>query len=525
MTRSAALFGAALLVAAALAAALRLPNLGLRVPHSDEANQFVKTSVLLESGAYRYDPTDHHGPTLYYAALPVLWAAGVETGLEADLWHYRLVTALAGVACLLVVAGLADGLGRAGAALAAGFLAVSPAMVYYSRYYIQETLLVLFTLAAAAALWRYVRSRRAGWLVACGVAVGLMHATKETWVLTAASAAAALVVVVWLERWQADESASLRSWLRPGAVIAAVVAAAAVTVVFFSSFFTHAAGPIDSVRTYLYYLTRSEGAGLHANPWWFYLRRLLWFHDGPGPSWTEAAIVGLACIGVAAGWVGRGLGKAHAGLVRAIALATGLLIVAYALVPYKTTWCLLSFLAGLCLLAGVGAAALVRWMPRPTLKVAMAGLLLAAGAHLARQAVAASHDPRWVADPRNPYVYAHTAMDVRRLAERMEALAAASPAGYDTVVKVVVPTNYWPLPWHLRWFRHVGFYDAVPADPSAPIVVASHDVVDAMAARLGGDYQPGLYRLRPGVFLTLFVERDLWNRFMADRQGPGEAAP
>ncbi len=44
------------------------------------------------------------------------------------------------------------------AALAALFAAVSPAMVYYSRYYIQETLLVAFSFGALVAFCRYLQA-------------------------------------------------------------------------------------------------------------------------------------------------------------------------------------------------------------------------------------------------------------------------------------------------------------------------------------------------------------------------------
>ena len=63
--------------------------------------------------------------------------------------------------------------------------AISPALVFYSRYYIQETLLVFFTLAAVGCGWRYLRTHRLGWIVAAGASVGMMHATKETWILSA----------------------------------------------------------------------------------------------------------------------------------------------------------------------------------------------------------------------------------------------------------------------------------------------------------------------------------------------------
>ena len=99
-------------------------------------------------------------------------------------------------------------LGTAESIAAAVLTAVSPAMVFYSRYYIQEMLLVCFTFGAIVALWRWrqvatlcggrgtcprrartwrhVYSARA-WLVALGVCVGMMHATKETCIIALAA--------------------------------------------------------------------------------------------------------------------------------------------------------------------------------------------------------------------------------------------------------------------------------------------------------------------------------------------------
>ena len=56
--------------AVVLGLAFRLAWLDLRPMHHDEANQAVRFGQLLETGEYRYDRNDHHGPTLYYLTLP-----------------------------------------------------------------------------------------------------------------------------------------------------------------------------------------------------------------------------------------------------------------------------------------------------------------------------------------------------------------------------------------------------------------------------------------------------------------------
>ena len=55
----------------------------------------------------------------------------------------------------------------------------------------------------------------------------------------------------------------------------------------------------------------------------------------------------------------------------------------------------------------------------------------------------------------------------------LERLAEVSPEGHAMTIHVVTPENYWPLPWYLRRFEQVGWWSAPPADPYAPVVIAS----------------------------------------------------
>ena len=66
-----------------------------------------------------------------------------------------------GVGLILLLALVADGLGRRATVCAALLTAISPAMVFYSRYYIHEMLLVFFTAWTFVCFWRYANSGRA----------------------------------------------------------------------------------------------------------------------------------------------------------------------------------------------------------------------------------------------------------------------------------------------------------------------------------------------------------------------------
>jgi len=496
--------------------ALGLWSLALdeRPMHNDEAVNGVKFGQLWEHGRYKYDPNEHHGPSLYYATL----AMSALTGAPQDLDHFsekrlRFITVLFGIGLILLLPLVADGMGRKATAWAALFTATSPAIVFYSRYYIHEVLLVLFTFLALGAGWRYWRSRKIGWALLAGAGVGLMHATKETFLITLAAAALALGLNQLWNRWL-DAAASPTPARRLNLMHLALAVAVwlGVAVLLFSSFFTNGTGPLDSVLTYVPWLHRVEGASPHIHPWYFYLHRLLFFHAAKGPVWSEAFILVLAVVGARAAFVRQGLGDASASFVRFIALYTFALTAAYSLIAYKTPWCLMGFWHGMILLAGVGAAWVIRRARYRTARLGLDVLLLAGAGHLAWQAWQAN--TTYAAERCNPYVYAQTSPDLLNLVRRVEELAQVDPRGDQMLIKVMTREgDCWPLPWYLRNLRQVGWSEEVPADPYAPVMIVSADF------RAGLDEKKthlmvGYFQLRPQVFLELYVEVKLWQSWL-----------
>ena len=183
-----------LALAVVIALALRCPQLGLRPMHNDEAVNALKFRPLLEHGDYHYDPAEHHGPTLAYLTLAWTRLTGAPDFAHLTEARLRLLPVLFGIGLILLLPLVADGLGREAALCAALLTAISPAMVFYSRYYIHEMIFVFFTFLALAAAWRYLRNPRLGWALLAGAALGLMQCSKETFVLPLAAATIAAVV-------------------------------------------------------------------------------------------------------------------------------------------------------------------------------------------------------------------------------------------------------------------------------------------------------------------------------------------
>jgi uncharacterized protein (TIGR03663 family) len=568
MTRVSA--GALVAVALTAGLALRGARLDARPMHHDEANQAVKFGGLLERGEYRYDAVDHHGPTLYYLTLPAAWLRGQHTFASLDETTLRGVPVVFGAATILLLPLLSAGVGRTAVTSAAVLMALSPAMVFYSRMFIQEALFACFTLAFVIAVGRVVTGGGLGWSATAGAAAGLAISTKETSAIVLPVAIAAGAIAWWsLGSGRPRNVLTDGRWASP--LVVGVGAGAAVAATFYSSFFAAPGGILEPFRAAGTYFERGVAPHDHVHPWHYYVGLLTYSASG-GLKWSEGFVLVLAAAGAAAGWGGSASSRPDARFwARHL---TGYVLIAgviFSAIPYKTPWNLLPVYVGAIALAGVGFSALIeslaargetpeshrdgRGAPpagrddreyreylreeqrsrrgciarlgatpafhhgllgsRP-LRVALAAVFALGSFQLGWQAWRAA--VTYAADPRNPYVYAQTVPDAVRMAARIRTLAAMHPDGMGTIVSVIAPpTEQWPLPWYLRTMPHVGYW-MVPGDAlgvQAPIIVSSMEHTGALDQALGDRYVSEYFGLRPELLMALYVERGLWDRYLA----------
>jgi len=461
---------------------LRTHDLARRPMHADEANQAVKLGELLDAGRYAFDPRDHHGPTLYYAAVPVAWLRGERSLATLTETSVRLVPALFGTLTVLLVAALATPFGRWPALAAAAFAAVAPPALYYSRYFVQETLLLTFVLAtflAARAWWRTGHTR---WALAAGACLGLAQATKAS--------APLFVLAGLLGLWAARPGPAPAC---PGRVAAwALGAALATAALLYSSFGTHLAGLRDAVLVYAHAATRFGAAAAptgHEKPWWYYLQLFAGQRTG-GLLWHQGALAVLAVAGLGVACVRRDA------FLRGVAVYAVAVTAALSVFAYKTPWHAIHLVPGCALLAAAALAALGRLATGN--RVAIACALLATATLFQQAWRAAFLRP---ADQRNPYAYVHSSPDVLKF----RPLAAAARAARPEAPIRVIAEEYWPLPWYFRGFTRVGYHAEPPADCDGALVVAAVSQADTVRARLHGTYRESLLGLRPGVLLVVFT--------------------
>ncbi|MBN1560394.1 TIGR03663 family protein [candidate division KSB1 bacterium] len=509
-----------------LALALRLPRLTQRPMHTDEAVHAIKFGQLLQDQFYEYDPVEYHGPTLVYSTLIPAWLQGQKKLAEVNEQTLRLVPAFFGIALVLILLLATNLLSRPVILFAALFTTISPAFVFYSRYYIMEMMLVFFTFLVIVTGYRFIQTKKLKWAMATGLGVGLMHATKETCVIAWFAMAAATLLTIRAAGTGLRASAKSVNWIYAGC---GLVLAFLLSASFFSSFFSHPRGIIDSITTYATYFRRGAGGdSAHLYPWFQYFKWLLFNKYSGYPLWTEAIILSLSVPGFVAIFIK----KPHRSTNRFLQLIghyTLILTLIYMIMPYKTPWSMLGFYHGYIIIAAVGASSLFTWV-RFTFPRIILSLLLAAGAmHLGWQSYQLNfkYDAHWS----NPYVYAHTDADFFRLLEGIEQITSSWPQGKYTPIEVVCPEDdYWPLPWYLRAYSHVGYFNAFDyALPAGALIVTKPILESDLLKKLYDVPPPGQRHmyiphfqhgvlLRYGVEMDLYVRKDVWDEWY--RQSP-----
>ena len=181
----------ALFVGLALGAlGLRLWELGGRTMHYDEALHVHYAFRLAEGGGYSHSPWMHGPFQVNLTAL--IFTLFSDSDFTARLGYVLFGTALVGLPYFMRTY-----LGRTGAVVTAVLLALSPSLLYFSRFGRNEILMAFFAVALLALMWRYLNEGKHRYLYIASAVIALMFATKETaYIITAIFGAMLLLMSI-----------------------------------------------------------------------------------------------------------------------------------------------------------------------------------------------------------------------------------------------------------------------------------------------------------------------------------------
>jgi uncharacterized protein (TIGR03663 family) len=466
--------------------AVRLPQLDARPMHTDEAVNAYIVGQLLAGETFTYDPQDRHGPALAAAALPLVRMQGAKSFSGLTESKLRLTSVVAGTITILLFGAAAEMFGFAPSLFAALFFALAPLPVYYDRYFIHESLFCAATFGLILAGWRASKTGLVSQAALAGACAALMLACKETALLHFFALAAA-AFVFW--RWNLRGKRFARL-LRPRPLLASAATFVALLVILFTWFGRNAKGLPALWSAIPDVLARATGQG-HEKPFWYYGQLLT-------GGWSGGLLFALACLGLF-----LTLKKRDASPYQFLACYGLFLAAIYSLIPYKTPWLALNLWLPLAFFAGKAVDSLWRWaakeLSRRTAVPAFCILAVLAGALIA-------HDTRQrvflhPADEANPYAYAHTTDDILGLSSEIADLARRN--GIATPRIAVIASDPWPLPWYLRQFSHVGFWQPGQQVSDADFFITSTEAADQYADRLRS-FRPEFFGVRPGVLILLW---------------------
>ena len=554
-----------------LAAFFRFWDLTLKPLHHDEGVNGYFLRTLFLDGVYKYDPTNYHGPTLYYIALALTKIFGLDT------FAIRASVGVFGVLIVVLTFFLRRYIGTIGSLFAALLLALSPGMVFISRYFIHEIFFVFCSFGVVLGILFFIEGRKAGIFAAAWMTILLLICFLPSALNLANAVGGENPAAVWIFRvgFFAVEAVLVFFVMRlilnwnDGRPIYLLLAAAAIALFFATKETAFVTLGTFLIACFSVWLWRKIHFGLFGEtrePWrepvaltWNSFRQRL--GGGNDSIILIAAVAGVFayvfCLffssfftypeGIQkafeayAFWTKTGTGDhtqngyaAYAkwlwrvespilflsaiGILIALfkvkhrfAIFTGFwaygLFAAYTIIPYKTPWLALSFVLPMCLVAGYGINEL--FISRDfARKILAVVLMIFAVAVLGYQ----SYQLNFVRydDDQMPYVYAHTQRGFLGLIKQIEYYAAKSGKEKDTTIEVVSP-DYWSMPWYTKDYPHANYPGQIVPVTTAEMIVAKKDEQDAQILKeYAAHYKyAGTYPLRPGVQLYLLVRRDL----------------
>ncbi len=466
----------------------RFYGLELRPIHHDEAVNGWFVDGLFTRGYYIYDPENYHGPFFFYVL------AFFEKVFGRSLASLRIPAVLFGIGLTFVPFAFRRWIGFRAAWIGAAALAVSPAMVFFSRYSIHETAFVL-SCVLFVRVWLVVREPGAKvsiWAL-LGLVLGLMASLKENFVVFGGALFGAEAVTALQSRRlliQFD-----RAFFRGLAVALAV--AFVFIIVFFTGFFQDGQGVLKFFQAFLkWFDTGTKGNG----------------HDKPFLYWVE--LMGRyewpALLGLASSLV---LPFLKTGFVRINAWIGIFLWLIYSLVAYKTPWCGLSFFVFLAISFGVATdEILMRLAPKKK-----GGSLIARNVLVSTMMLGAVYlgyktvDVAYLHPDQDghPYIYGQTYHDFLGPVNRILEDLRTRPEGFEKTRIQVLSAFTWPLPYLLGQVRQTGYYGEsnAPAELNADYLLIDESLLPKFESRIKGNYQRETVRARQWASRMVFLTK------------------
>jgi len=461
----------------------RLIFLDLRPLHHDEGVNYFFTNGIFETGSFKYDPLNYHGPSYFFILFLSLLMFGVSE------FSLRLPAAIFGIFLVFfpLLFRLNSGYNKY---LAAGFILLSPSIMYYSRYSIHESLFILVGLVAVYSLTKILENKNLESLPVFAIALAFLFVTKETAIIMA-FVLFVICCVNYKHFWE------IKFKENKNLILFSILLFILIYVLFFTSFFTNTGGLSDSVKGYLPWTERGLKEPGHIKPFYYYLLILIKY---------EFPLFLLSLFGIVFTFIYRRKDI----FARNIVIWFVLIFFIYSLINYKTPWLIVNMSLPMAILSSIAVGFIKNRRLRNILLIISFAYLILTSVFVnfimpGQPKTQSSHiNIKSLFEPTNLYAYVHTYPDIFNLADDIN-------KKYKEGNKIlIVSDSYWPLPFYLHGERieyleevdKISYRDYNNYD----IYILKDSVFSNSDLPLG--FSAKEYELREGVKLYLVYKND-----------------
>ena len=487
----------------------RLFELGERVLHHDESIHASFTLKLLERGEYSYDPA-YHGPFLFHSTAAVFYFLGINDTTS------RFVPVFFGVAAILVLFLLKREMGKSGVLWSMLLLAFSPSMVYFSRFFRNDMIIVFCTLAAVAGAFRYLDSIHSSkrypylFLTASSLAIAVSSKENAYLVISIFGAYAGLGLLYWIySDWKKGDTGLKKtifhktSTLLPYIPEILLSGALAVFIIlfFYSSAFRYDISLFSIVERAFNHWMEMHRIERIGGPFYYYIPILFTYE-------ILTVLFGTAGFFYFLGNRVRSRGRNYSFFLFLCYWAlTSLLLYSY--LQEKVPWLVVHIVLPFGLLAGAflgemfsgnaesGKQKQVNYSGKT--RTLLAGVLVLTLLVSMAQCISINYFRSM--EDKELMTYAQASPDIRTL---MEKIGEFDGSPETLRIYVVDPYQlYWPLPWYLRDYEKAAYSSKPPASSKydAIIVPISYDMYRELPEE---EYSSYNFSLRPRKDFTLY---------------------
>ena len=499
---------------------LRIWNLGARPFHHDESQDaYFSYTFYKDFSSYTYNPL-LHGPLRFY-----LTALNYKLFGDSN-FTARLAPAYMGTLLVALPFFLRHQLGRVAAIAAGVILAVSPSILYFSRFAREDIYLVALVTALTVTSFRFLRRPGPGKLTLIGVLISLCFATKESGLVAVALIGgffvlALIVQGIRAERFRDGEVITALRSVHWSAYVYAITAMLATYSLLFTVFFQHStcttteftlhgkdhpAHPTSCLNAVFYgidYWRAQQAVARGGDKAWLYISILF------GEEWP---VMLLAAVGTVFAFLRPTTLRLFLVWIFVTTLAF------YCWGSERFAWLVIHPLVPAILLAGLGFQALWQIRARVPRILAMVGVALSA-AYLVGASYSAN--AKQGADPRSLLVSTQSSVQVKEVSDKVLALAAERKRNKQPALTITIDSSQgatFPYAWY---FRHqaVGYIDMTVDGyvPNTQVLIMTLEARDKLKPNLSA-YAGEPFDFRVWWVKTYKLSASRWWHWLTERK-------